>query len=107
MSTFSRNFYLFNGCHSFLLGLFPFFLPVYLFKTGTSLAEISWFIALTGIGFCFTLWFLDHIRSESCLVQVVVSFALEVCLLLLLVLGAPLPLIALLNGGYSCVFWII
>jgi len=107
MTVLSRNFYLFNGFHSFLVGLFPFFLPVYLFKIGTTLAEISWFIALTGIGFCFTLWLLDHIRSESCLIQVVVSFVLEIGLLMLLLLGAPLPLIALVNGGYSCVFWII
>jgi hypothetical protein len=107
MKTLSRNFYLFLGFHSFLQGLFPFFLPVYLLKNGATLAEISWFIALTGIGFSCTLWLLDHMRSESYLVPVIVSFLLEACLLVLLLSGAPLWLIALVNGGYSCLFWII
>ncbi|MCP4341132.1 MAG: hypothetical protein GY799_20155 [Desulfobulbaceae bacterium] len=107
MSTLSKNFYLFLGFHSFLLGLFPFFLPVYLFKNGTTLGEISWFIAFTGIGFSFSLWPLDHYRSESYLVPVIVSFLLEVCLLVLLLLAAPLWLVALVNGGYSCLFWTI
>jgi hypothetical protein len=107
MTRFSRNFYLFLGFHSFLLGLFPFFLPVYLFKQGVSLAGISWFIALTGVGFSLTLWVLDHTRSKSCLVPVALSFSLEGCLLLLLLSEAPLPLIALVNGGYSCLYWTI
>lgn len=107
MSTLSKNFYLFLGFHSFLLGLFPFFLPVYLFKNGATLGEISWFIALTGIGFSFTLWLLDHYRRESYLVPVIVSFLLEICLLGLLLLGAPLWLVALVNGGYSCLFWTV
>ena len=107
MSTLSRNFYLFLGFHSFLLGLFPFFLPVYLFENGTTLAEISWFIALTGIGFSLSLWLLDHVRSESCLVPIILSFFLEACLLAMLLLGNPLSMIALVNGGYSCLFWTI
>ncbi len=107
MSPLSRNFYLFLGFHSFLLGLFPFFLPVYLFKNGTTLSEISWFIALTGLGFSLTLWVLDHVRSASCLAPVIVSFFLEGLLLILLLSGAPLPVIALVNGGYSCLYWTI
>ncbi len=107
MSTLSKNFYLFLGFHSFLLGLFPFFLPVYLFKNGMTLAEISWFIALTGLGFSLTLWVFDHVRSGSCLIPVIVSFLLEGCLLVLLLSGASLPIIALVNGGYSCLFWTI
>ncbi|MGB3209744.1 MAG: hypothetical protein WBB19_03470 [Desulforhopalus sp.] len=103
----SRNFYLFLGFHSFLLGLFPFFLPVYLFKNGASLAEISWFIALTGVGFNLTLWLLDHARKGSCLIPVLISFFLEACLLILLLSGVSLPLVALANGSYSCLFWTI
>ncbi len=107
MTRYSRNFYLFLGFHSFLLGLFPFFLPVYLFKQGVTLATISWFITLTGVGFSLTLWMLDHTRSKSCLVPVAISFCLEGCLLLLLLSGAPLPLMALVNGSYSCLYWTI
>lgn len=107
MTQLSRNFYLFLGFHSFLLGLFPFFLPVYLYKEGVSLAAISWFVALTGLGFCITLWGLDRVRSKSIFIPVLVSFVLESCLLFLMVSGAPLPLVALVNGSYSCLYWTI
>lgn len=107
MNGFSKHYYLFLGLHSFLLGLFPFFIPVYLFNHGTTLAEISWFIAITGLGYSFALWVFDHYRSGSYRVPLLVSFALEVCLLILLLSGAPLPVIALVNGGYSCLYWTI
>lgn len=103
----SKNFYLFLGFHSFLLGLFPFFLPVYLFKQGALLEEISWFIVLTGLGFCLTLWLFDRFRTSSYLAPLAVSFLLEICLLILLVLHAPLEIIAVVNGGYSCLYWTI
>ncbi len=101
----SKNFYLFVGFHSFLLGLFPFFLPVYLYKNGAGLDQISWFIAITGITFTLTLFALDYLRGKSYLVPLLISFALEMCLLALLVFGAPLWLVGVVNGAYNCLYW--
>ncbi len=103
----SKTFYLFLGFHSFLLGLFPFFLPVYLFKSGANLSDVSWFICCTGIGFTITLWLWDHLRTDSFLLSITCSFILEIGLLFLVVQGAPLPLLALVNGMYSCLYWTI
>jgi hypothetical protein len=107
MKNSSKNFYLFIGFHSFLLGLFPFFLPVYLFKNGAGLDEISWFIAITGITFTLTLFALDYLRGKSYLVPLLISFALEMCLLALLVFGAPLWLVGVVNGAYNCLYWML
>ncbi len=107
MNNSAKIFYLFLGLHSFLLGLFPFFLPVYLFKNGADLAQISWFICYTGIGFSITLWLWDHLRTSSCLISVIVSIALESILLFLVLQGGAYVLIALINGAYSCLYWTI
>jgi len=101
----TKNFYLFLGFHSFLLGLFPFFLPVYLYKNGAGLDEISWFIAVTGIAFSLTLFSLDFLRGKSYLLPLLISFVLEICLLALLVVGAPLWLVGIINGAYNCLYW--
>ena len=101
----TQNFYLFLGFHSFLLGLFPFFLPVYLYKNGTGLDQISWFIAITGLAFSLTLFCLDYLRNSSYLLPLLLSFFLELVLLGLLVGGAPLSLVAMVNGAYSCLYW--
>ncbi|WP_458774376.1 hypothetical protein [Desulforhopalus sp. 52FAK] len=101
----AQNFYLFLGFHSFLLGLFPFFLPVYLYKNGAGLDEISWFIAITGLAFSCTLFCLDYLRSSSYLWPLLLSFLLELVLLALLVMEAPLALVAIVNGSYSCLYW--
>lgn len=103
----TKNFYLFLGLHSFLLGLFPFFLPVYLYKNGAGLDEISWFIAVTGIAFSLTLFGLDFLRGKSYLVPLLISFVLEMCLLTLLVFGAPLWLVGIINGAYNCLYWML
>lgn len=107
MRPYSREFYLFLTFHCFLLGLFPFFLPVYLFKQGGDLATISCFIALTGVGFVLTLYLFDQSRTRSATLPIVCSFILEGGLLALLLGGAPLPVLALVNGGYSCLYWTI
>ena len=105
MNRAAKNFYLFLGFHSFLLGLFPFFLPVYLYKNGAGLEEISWFIAITGISFSLTLFCLDFLRQKSYIAPLIISFILEMCLLALLVIGAPLWLVGVINGGYNCLYW--
>ncbi|MFW2368145.1 MAG: hypothetical protein ACN4GW_17150 [Desulforhopalus sp.] len=107
MQSCSRKFYLFLTFHCFLLGLFPFFLPVFLFKQGGDLATISWFIAITGLGFVVTLYLFDHTRAKSATLPIVCSFLLEGGLLALLLGDAPMPVIALVNGGYSCLYWTI
>ena len=105
MNRAAKNYYLFLGFHSFLLGLFPFFLPVYLYKNGAGLQEISWFIAITGITFSLTLFCLDYLRQQSYITPLFLSFVLEICLLGLLVSGAPLWVVGIVNGAYNCLFW--
>ena len=103
----AKIFYLFLGFHSFLLGLFPFFLPVYLFKNGANLSDVCLFISCTGIGFAITLWLWDHLRKDSFLLSIVCSFILEILLLFFVVQSAPLLLLAIINGMYSCMYWTI
>jgi len=103
----NRNYYLFLGFHNILLGLFPFFLPVYLFKQGAALPEICYFVALTGFGFAVTLWIFDKYRATSYLIPILLSFFLEGMLLCAIAGGLSLQLIALINGGYSCLYWTI
>lgn len=103
----SKFYYQFLGCHSLLIGLLPFFLPVYLYKTGASLDLISWFIGITGFSFCVCLYLVDHLRGRSATLMVVISFVLELVLLLFLAVDAPWYLIAIINGFYSCLYWTI
>jgi len=102
-----RTYYLFLGCHSFLLGLFPFFLPVYLYKNGTSLSEITLFVALSGLGFILTLWCWDRLRGGLFRRMIITSLLLEVLLVFSIYLKVDLTIVALLNGGYSCLYWMV
>ncbi len=109
MSAKPGHIYRFIGLHSFLIGLFPFYLPVYLWKTGTSFSGISFFIALTGLGFCMTLWMWDRLRHKITLNGfVLISFILEILLLAVVFLD-KLPVIflvfGLINGAYNGMFW--
>jgi len=105
MTGLSRTYYLFLGFHAFLLGLFPFFLPVYLYKNGVPLAEIALFISLSGFGFVLTLWGWDRLRKRQFRGIIAASLLLELSVMLFIYLGADLNLIALLNGGYGCLYW--
>ncbi|BAO44779.1 MFS transporter [Thiolapillus brandeum] len=106
----TRLFYRFLGLHSFLIGLFPFFIPVFLWKHDYSLAQISSFIAITGVGFVLTLWIWDRMHKTLPLnTLIATSFLVESALLAMIFIeGSPgfLPLLALLNGAYNCFFWI-
>ncbi len=110
MSRASRLFYRFLGLHSFLIGLFPFFIPVFLWKHGYSLGEISGFIAFTGASFVLTLWIWDRLHKTLSLNSLIAASFLVESLLLTLIFyqGQPgfLFLFALLNGAYNCFFWI-
>ncbi len=109
MSSPSGNLYRFIGLHSFLIGLFPFYIPVYLWKNGASIGEISLFISLTGVGFCITLWIWDRLHKKVGLNRIIaLSFLLEVGLLAMIFFREHslfISLLALLNGAYNCFFW--
>lgn len=103
----TRSYYSFLGFHSFLIGLLPFFLPVIFYKNGASLDVICYFIGVTGFSFAFCLYLFDRFRSGSARLPILLSFIFELLLLLGLVLNAPWQVIAVLNGGYSCLYWTI
>ncbi|WP_456449006.1 MFS transporter [Thiolapillus sp.] len=110
LSRSTQLFYRFLGLHSFLIGLFPFFIPVFLWKHGYSLTQISSFIAITGAGFLLALWLWDRMHKTLPLnTLIATSFLVESSLLATIFMeGQPvfLPLFALLNGAYNCFFWI-
>ena len=66
MPTMTSNFYRFCGVHSLLIGLLPFFIPVLLWQQGFNLAEISLFIAITGVSFLVSLsaWQRLYLRQQ-------------------------------------------
>ena len=107
MRDISRTYYLFLGFHGFLLGLFPFFLPVYLYKNGSPLSEIALFIALSGFGFIITLWGWDRLRSNLFRRMIIASLLLELSVVLSVYFAVDLTIVALLNGGYNCLYWMI
>ncbi len=106
----SSVFYSYLSLHSLLIGLFPFFIPVYLWRNEYSLSSISLYISLSGAGFCAALWLWDRWRKTARLNTLIgISFALESILLSSVFLQADiafLPLMALLYGLYNCFFWI-
>jgi hypothetical protein len=111
MRAISKTFYNFTGLHALLIGLFPFFIPVFLWKQGFSLTDISYFIALTGLSFCVTLWVTERgILQNRIKLLVMVSFVAEVSLLGAVFMTKNtlfLPVFGILNGMYNCLFWII
>lgn len=106
-----RLFYVFTGVHSFLIGLFPFYIPVYLYTIGLTLSEICLFIAATGIGYCLTLFFWDRIcRKISFSTLIVWSFFSEYLLLSFFFIETESLLVVLaglVNGIFNCSFWTI
>ena len=107
----SRHLYQFLAFHSFLIGLFPFYIPVFLCKEDFSISHISYFIALTGVGFCLSLWIWDRVHKHTSFRRIIiVSFIIEFLLMTTIFISSQhifLPLFALLNGMYNCFFWII
>jgi MFS family permease len=106
-----KVFYHYTGFHSLLIGLFPFYIPVFLWKLGFTLAEISYFIGTTGFGFCVTLWLWDRVSKRVGLQTIIGgSFLVEAALLSAVFFSGSswfLLLFALLNGAYNCFFWIV
>ena len=102
-----RTYYLFLGFHGFLLGLFPFFIPVYLYKNGTLLHEITLFVAFSGLGFILTLWCWDRLRRRLFRRMIIASLLVEVLLVFSIYLEINLTAVALINGVYNCLYWMI
>lgn len=110
MSKIGRTFYQFLGLHSLLIGLFPFFIPVFLWKQGFGLGAISLFIGAAGAGFCIGLYAWDRLRRGISLFNLIlVSLLLELLLLWnVQILGVGFNVLLLLGisyGVYNCFFW--
>jgi len=105
-----RTFYQYLGIHSLLIGIFPFFIPVFLWKQNFGIDAISLFIGAAGIGFCAGLWTWDRLRHAISLAKLIaLSLLLELLLLLnVQVLGMSLPVLLVLGisyGVYNSFFW--
>lgn len=107
----SRIFYLYLGVHSLLIGIFPFFIPVYLWKEGYGFGPLSIFIAIAGLGFCLGLWAWDRLRLKIDLGSMIaLSLLLEMLLLLSVYMLdrmtlPPLVSLGICYGVYNCFFW--
>ena len=106
----SNTFYQYLGLHSLLIGIFPFYIPVYLWKQGFGIGDISLFIAFSSIGFCVGLWIWDRLRQVISLSALIaVSLILEIILLLNVhVLKMNFHLLLALGisyGAYNCFYW--
>ena len=111
MAALRRCLYSFLGIHSLLIGLFPFYIPVYLYAHVLSLDEVCGFIALTGGGFCLSLYLWERAYKTIALRKLILlSFFIEFLLLSTFLLETNITFLILagiINGVYSCNFWII
>ncbi len=104
-------FFRFLGLHTLLYGIFPFYIPVYMWTQGVTLSGISWFIAVSGCGFILGLWTWDRLRGTISLVfMFAISLLLEVLLLLLILImkGEGALMIVMTGfayGFYNCFYW--
>lgn len=106
----SSTFYQYLGLHSLLIGIFPFYIPVYLWNQHFGLGDISMFISLAGVGFCCGLWVWDRLRLKISLGELIaLSLILEIVLLFNVhILGmSRLTLLALgvTYGIYNSFYW--
>ncbi len=99
----------FIALHSFLMGLFPFFLPVYLWYTGFTLSMISLVVAFTGLGFLVSLWGWEHASQKRRFSTVLLaSFWLEIgvlSLIFILDISGIFLVLGFLQGLYNGFFW--
>ena len=93
-------FYHFLGAHSLLIGLLPFFLPVYLWTHGLGLAGLSLLVGISGIAFASSLWvwqFLSHRYSLKHLIAL--TFVLEITVVMVVGLFTVVPGMALFQAS--------
>jgi hypothetical protein len=105
-------FFKFAAFHSFLIGLLPFYIPILLWQQGFELWQLSFFIALTGLGFLLALPVWKNLYVNNGWNKIIrTSFILETMLFTSVLFLDALPLItslflvALLNGAYLCFYW--
>jgi MFS family permease len=108
----SRTFYQYLGIHSLLIGIFPFYIPVYLWKQGFGIGDVSLFISMAGLGFCCGLWVWDRLRLKISLSSMIgISLILEIVLLYnVYKLEMDRPVLLMLGvtyGVYNSFFWTI
>lgn len=87
----------------------PLFIAVILWDKGLSISDISAFIALTGVGFLFALYYWDRLRASHDWFKLIsLSFILQSVFVVLLVWDQKILLItvgALINGAAGCFYW--
>jgi len=110
MPPIARTFYQYLGLHSLLIGIFPFFIPVFLWEKNFGIGAISIFIGAGGAGFCIGLWIWDRLRHVINLpLLIAVSFVLELILLLNVEILAMsmtiLVVFGIIYGIYNSFFW--
>jgi MFS family permease len=106
----NNTFYQYLGVHSLLIGIFPFYIPVYLWNQHFGLDDVSLFISLGGLGFCFGLWTWDRLRLKVSLSSIIaISLLLEIGLLFnvyILEMDRPtLVALGITYGIYNSFFW--
>ncbi len=106
---YSRIFYQYLGIHSLLIGIFPFFAPVFLWDKQYTLSEVSFFVSLSGLGFCCALFCWDRlIRKISLFKLMLISFLFEICMLFSVSINISTVMLicfSFLYGSYNCFFW--
>jgi hypothetical protein len=118
----NKLFFRFAAAHSLLMGLLPFYIPLLLWQLDIPLWKMSFFIAISGLGFLVALPAWQFFQQRNYWPTIfVLSFVLEVLLLVLLLalrLATPavgletaadsailLLLAAFINGAYLCFYW--
>jgi len=104
------TFYQFLGVHSLLIGLLPFFIPVYLWGNGYRLFDLCLLIGVSGLTFtaCLSVW--QRLAASLPLAGLIsLTFVLECSLVLLLIVSGDarwLPVVlGVANGAYNAFFW--
>lgn len=103
-------FYQFLGSHSLLIGLLPFYLPVFLWGVGLNLAHITLLIGISGLSFCVALSAWQPLsRTLSLKRLMVITFGLELLLVASTFFASnalwAICLIGITNGFYNGFFW--
>jgi MFS family permease len=97
----NQTFYLYLGLHSLLIGMFPFYLPVFMWQQGGGMASVALLIAIAGGGFNAGLWCWDRLRHRLTLNQMFLITSLLLFALLLNVRQYGSGLAAMLALGFS------
>jgi len=123
-------FYKFLAAHSLLIGLLPFFLPVYLWQHGLSLAGLCILVGVSGLSFVAALRIWQRLfRRPTTRLLITTTFALELLLVVVVGLFTTVPgaalfmqqgveqnmtlgalllaavIIGIANGLYNAFFW--